>query len=210
MFDNGLAASPSEQFNSAKTTAPIPLPHPAIKEALIQLSLDASVRSIDYIPSVSVGVQEVDLDAIIVERESGRFVLDIIPARPIRDLEDEGLVLIALGELNLPTWAMTSEDLRREPRFSNSRLVWLYNRHRVPFELRMRILEVLSEHQSTQLAQLLQEVQGGSRGSRAVMALACANLIEIDLVSQPLGPTTVVQSRAPAGVSLAGLSKKSP
>lgn len=55
MFDNGLPAHPPEQFNSAKTTTPIPLRHPTIKEALIQLSLDSSVRSIDYIPSANVG-----------------------------------------------------------------------------------------------------------------------------------------------------------
>lgn len=209
MFDNGLAAHPPGQFNSAKTTTPIPLRHPAIKEALIQLSLDASVRSIDYIPSANVGAEDVDIDAIIAERDSGRFLLDIIPARPIRDLEDEGLALIALGELRLPTWTMTLEDLRQEPRFSNSRLVWVYSRHSVPLELRIHVLEVLSQHQSMQLGPLLQQIEGGTRGSRAVMALACANLIEIDLFSKPLGPTTIVRSRRSIESGLSQPSKKS-
>lgn len=209
MFDNGLPAHPPEQFNSAKTTTPIPLRHPMIKEALIQLSLDASVRSIDYIPSANVGAEDVELDAIIVERDSGRFLLDIVPARPIRDLEDEGLALIALSEFGLPTLAMTLESLRQEPRFSNSRLVWLYSRHCVPLELRIRVLEVLSERQSMKLGALLRQIEGGSRGSRAVMALACANLIELDLSSQPLGPTTIVTPRGKIGPGLSRPSKKS-
>lgn len=197
MFDNSQAASPLEQFTSAKTTAAIPIRHPAIRDALIQFSLDAAVRSIDYIESTSVGSEHVDLDVIIVQRESGRTLLDVIPARPLRDLEQEGLVLIALRELNIPTQRLTLEYLRREPRFSNSRLVWLYNRHRVPLDLRLGILNLLSDQHSMKLGDLLQSIkETGSRGSRAVMALACADLISLDLESQPLAPTTVVTLRA--------------
>lgn len=210
MFDNSQVAIPPEQFTSAKTSVAIPIRHPAIRDVLVQLSLDATIRSIDYIASASVGSDQVDLDAIVVQGESGRVLLDIIQARPIRDLEIEGLVLIALGELNLPTWVITSEDVRREPRFSNSRLVWLYNGHHVPLDLRFQILELLSER-PINLGQLLQGIQGGSVGSRAVMALACADLIEIDLESQPLGPTTIVRSRASLPIepsSLIALKKK--
>lgn len=197
MLDN-KTASPPEQFTSAKTTAAIPISHPAIRDALIQFSLDAAVRSIDYIRGAIVGSEHVDVDAIVVQRESGRTLLDIIPARPLRDLEQEGLVLIAIRQLKIPTQALTLEDLHREPRFSNSRLVWLYNRHHVPLELRLGILKLLFEQQPMKLGQLLQDIQApGSRGSRAVMALACANLISLDLDSQPLGPTTIVTLRSP-------------
>jgi hypothetical protein len=196
MSDQNPVASVPEQFTSAKTSAAIPIRHPTIRDALIQLSLDASIRSIDYIASATVGAELVELDTIVVHGESGRVLLDIVPARQIRDLEDEGLALIALGELSLPTWAITSEDLRREPRYSNSRLVWLYNRHHVPLDLRIRILKVLSERHSMKLGQLLDEIQEiGSRGSRAIMALACGDLIELELKSQPLGPATLVKPR---------------
>ncbi|MHC2467419.1 hypothetical protein [Bradyrhizobium embrapense] len=197
MFDKRLVASQPEQFTSTKTITAIPIRHPAIRDALVQLSLSSSIRSIDYIASATVGSEQVELDAIIVQGESGRVVLDIVPSRPIRDLEDEGLALIALGELNLPTLVITAEDLRREPRYSNSQLVWLYNRHQVQLHLRMRILKLLFQHHSMRLGQLLEEIEeAGSRGSRAIMALTCANLIELDLESQPLGPTTVVRLRA--------------
>ncbi|TYO61486.1 hypothetical protein FXV83_38040 [Bradyrhizobium hipponense] len=198
MSENSQAASPPEHFTSAKTTAAIPIRHPAIRDALIQFSLDAAVRSIEYIESATVGSEVVDVDAIVVQGEGGRSLLDIIPARPLRDLEEEGLALMALGELNIPTRALTSEDLRREPRFSNSRLVWLYNRHHVPLDLRLGILKLLSEQPSMKLGDLLQGIkETGSRGSRAVMSLACADLISLDLESQPLGPNTMVTLRTP-------------
>jgi hypothetical protein len=95
-----------------------------------------------------------------------------------------------IGDLALPTWALTLDDLRQEPRSTNSRLVWPYSENPVP-------LELLSEHHSIRLEPLLQQVEGGFRGSRSVMAMACANLIDIDLASQSLGPTTIAELRVP-------------
>jgi hypothetical protein len=198
MSDSSQVRGP-EHFTSAKTTLPIPLRHPAIRDVLIQCSLDPAIRSIDYVESAVVGADEVDVDAIVVQGECGPVLLDVVPARPLRDMEEEGLALIALGELNLPTQRLTSEDLRREPRYSNSRLVWLYNRHHVSLDLRMRVLTVLAGHSSMHLGKLLEEIQEtGSRGSRAVMALACADVIELDLESRPLGPATAVRLRMAA------------
>ncbi|WP_049802976.1 hypothetical protein [Bradyrhizobium japonicum] len=195
MSDNSQVRGP-EHFTSAKTTGAIPVRHPAIRDVLIQCSLNPAIRFIDYVESAVVGADEVDLDAIVVRGEGGSVLLDVIPARPLRDLEEEGLALIALGELNLPTQRLTSEDLMREPRYSNSKLVWLYNRHHVPLDLRMQIMTVLAGHPSMHLRKLLEEIQETrSRGSRAVMALACADVIELDLETQPLGPTTTVKSR---------------
>lgn len=196
MFENNQVASTPKKFTSAKTTVAIPIPHPAIEDALVQLTLDPHVLSIDYIASTTVESEPVDLGAIVVQGEGGDFLVDVVAARPIRDLEHEGLVLIGLRKLNLPRRVIRSEDLRREPNFSNSRLVWLYSRHHVPLDLRIRILTLLSQKRSMKLGELLQEIEGGSGGSRAVMALACSDLLELDLKSQPLGPTTLVRSRA--------------
>lgn len=197
MYGNRQAASPPEQFTSAKTTAAIPIRHPAVRDALVQFSLSPAIRSIDYIPSAIVASELVDLGAIIVQGESDRVLIDIVEARPIRDLEDEGLALIAVGKLHLRTKVVTFKDLRREPRYTNSRSVWRYNKHHVALDLRIRILKLLLERQSMKLGQLLEEVQAGPRGSQAVMALACSDLLELDLDSQPLGPTTFVRSRTP-------------
>lgn len=86
MPESSQPESPPERFTSAKTTAAIPIRHPAIRDALIQFSLDAAVRSIEYIESATVGSEVVNVDAIVVQGEGGRSLLDIIPARPLRDL----------------------------------------------------------------------------------------------------------------------------
>jgi hypothetical protein len=90
-------------FVSAKTVTSIPVRHSAVRDALIQSSLDPRVRSIGYVASAVVASQRVDLDAIVVQRDDGRFFLDVVPARRVRDLEQEGLALIALADLGVNT-----------------------------------------------------------------------------------------------------------
>jgi hypothetical protein len=182
-------------FVSAKTASAIPVTHAALRDALIQASLDPSVRSIAYVASACVGKEQVELDAVVVERrDERRFLLDVVPARPLRTLEDEGLALIALAELDIRPWVLSATELRREPRYTNAQFVWLYNGHCVPIELRKRILESLDQ-QSMQLGHLMQRVRADRDPHPAIMSLACADLLELDLISQPLCLTTIVKSR---------------
>jgi len=183
-------------FVSAKTSTAIPARCALVRDALVQASLDPAVRSIDFIPSARVGATPVDLNAIIIVRDDGRFVLDVVPARPVRDVEDEGLALIALAELGLPAITLTATDIRREPRFANSNLVWSYRMRLVDIGLRMRILQILADDGPMALSRLLSAVWSDRDPSSAVMSLACADLIELDLVSRPLGPSTIVRARA--------------
>jgi hypothetical protein len=185
-------------FVSAKTTTAVPVRHPTLRDALIQASLDPRVRSIDYVGSARVASVQVTLDAVIVHHEDGRYVLDVVPARRMRDIEDEGLVLIALGELKLKPLVLTAEEIRREPRRANANLVWSHNDVTVPIGLRMRILQVLLDEGPMPLGQLLKSVAGESDLAAAVMALACANLVCLDLLAQPLSPTTLVRCCAQA------------
>jgi hypothetical protein len=181
-------------FVSAKTAIPIPSEHPALCEALIQLSLDPRVRSIDYVKTAIVASEQIDLRAVVVQRVDGRFFLDVVQARPIRDLEHEGLSLIALGKLGLRPWVISGESLRREPGYSNALFVWSYNGYRVPPEQRKRILRVLTDKEPIELGQLERSVR--SDPFYSVMSLACADIIELDLVSTPLGRRTTVKRRA--------------
>jgi hypothetical protein len=185
-----------DSFVSAKTAIPIPSKHPALSEALIQLSLDPRVRSIDYVPTAIVASEQIDLGAIVVQRVDGRFLLDLVQARPIRDLDGEGLSLIALGKLGLKSWVISAKSLRREPRYSNALFVWLYNGHPVAREQRKRILRALTDKEPIPLGQL--ERRSGRDPFPSIMALVCADLVELDLISQPITRTTIVRCRARA------------
>jgi hypothetical protein len=184
----------SKLFVSAKTAGAIPVLSPAIGDALVLASLDAKVRSIGFIASARRGKEHVDLDVVVVQRGDRLFFMDVVAARRIRDLEDLGLALIALEEFELNPWIITAQTVRREPRYSNNQFVWQYNRHRVPAGLRKRILQVLDQ-QPMQLGHLLKRVGGDHGTCPAILSLACADLLEIDLASHPIDRTTMVRSR---------------
>jgi hypothetical protein len=189
-------ATQSHLFVSAKTRTAIPAPHPLVRDAMVQASLDPQVRTLEFVPTASVDATQVVLNAIVVARDDGRFHLDVVEARTVRDVETEGLALIALDRLGLAPLTLTGADIRREPRFANSREVWAYRFHPVGIEMRMLVLTVLQEEGPLHLAYLLRCIRSARDPLPAVMALACSDLVEIDLVSRPLGPTTIVRSRS--------------
>src|SRR6266404_4202879 len=102
----------SKLFVSAKTAGAIPVLSPAIGDALVLASLDAKVRSIGFIASARRGKEHVDLDVVVVVQRGDRlFFMDVVAARRIRDLEDEGLALIALEEFELSPWRISAQTL---------------------------------------------------------------------------------------------------
>jgi hypothetical protein len=186
----------SNLFISAKTTVAIPSTCSLVRDALIQATLDPSVRAIEFLAQARVAATQVDLNAIVIVRDDGRFYLDVVAARPIRDVEIEGMALIALSELDLTPITLTAADIKREPRFANSRLVWSYRLAPVGIGLRMRVLQTLADDGPMSLSRLLGVVRSDRDPSPGVLALACSDLIELDLVSRPLGPDTIARSRA--------------
>jgi hypothetical protein len=183
-------------FQSPKTVTPIPVRHSAIQDALIQSSLDPRVRSIGYVASAVVASQQVKLGAIVVQRDDVRFFLDVVPARGrVRDIDQLGLALIALEELGLKQMTIAAEELFREPLCTNARFVWLYNGYSVPRRLRERILRALSGKKSVPLRELERSVRSVGDPSNAVMSLVCADVLELDLIKQPIQQTTIVKAR---------------
>jgi hypothetical protein len=189
-------ASASTLFVSAKTSVAIPAAFPLVLDALVQASLDPSVRAIEFIPQARVAATQIDLNTIVIVRDDGRFYLDVVAGRPLRDDEDEGLALIALADLGLTPITLTATDIKREPRFANSRLVWSHRLCPVGFSMRMAVLQILSDDGPMALSRLLSSVRGDRDPSPAVLAMACSDLIELDLVSRPLGPDTIARARA--------------
>jgi hypothetical protein len=183
-------------FVSAKTTVASPTPCSLVRDALIQATLDPQVCSIEFRAQARLAATQVALDAIVIARDDGWFYLDVVPARPVRDLDTEGMALIALAELGLMPITLTATDIRREPRFANSRLVWSYRLHPVGISMRMRVLQTLADDGPMSLSRLVFAVRSDRDPNPAILALACSGLIELDLVSRPLGPDTIARARA--------------
>lgn len=194
MSDNRLLRR-FDLFTSAKAACAIRARHPALHEALVQATLDPSVRSIGYQEKATVGAADVTVDAVILQQDDGRYLLDVVPARRLRDLEQEGLVRLALRELGLQVKTVTMEDLRAQPRRGNAAFVWTYHNRTVPVGIRMRVLQVLRDDGPMELGRLLEGLRADRDPAPAVMSLACDDLIELDLASQRLGPGSMVRAR---------------
>lgn len=190
------ATAGSRLFVSAKTVTAVPLRCPLVRDALIQASLDPMVRSIEFIASARVEQTPVDLGAIVLVRDDSRYLLDVVPARRLRDIEEEGLALIAINSLGLAPLVLTAAEIRREPRFANCTLVWGHRLHPIGISLRLQILQTLADDGPMQLSRLLPAIRSDRDPGPAVLALACAGLVELDLDSAPLGPQTVARSLA--------------
>jgi hypothetical protein len=186
---------PPRPLHLRQDPGPIRARHAALREALAQASLDPPVRSIVHIAQADVGSAQVDLDAVVLARDDGRFVLDLVPARRVRDIDEEGLVQIALREMGLRQLVVTAEDLKREPLRANVRQVWAHKDWAVPMPLRMRILRALADEGPIELWRLLEMIASDRDPLMGVLALACADFLEVDLTSGLLGPMTVVRSR---------------
>jgi hypothetical protein len=189
------APSRTELFLSAKTSTSIPAANRVVHDALVQATLDPQVRSLNFVPAAVVEATQVALEAIVVVRDDGRYYLDVVEARPVRDVEAEALALIALGRLGLAALTLTAADIRREPRFANAKAVWEYRMHPVGIAMRLKVLTALQEDGPMQLGCLLKRIDIGRDPAPAIMAMACSDLIELDLASRALGPATIVRSR---------------
>lgn len=90
-MQNPRAAASGYLFISAKTSTAIPARSVLLRDALIEASLDPKISSIDYTASARVALASVKLCAIVIVIHDGRYVLDFVESRPLRDIDADGL-----------------------------------------------------------------------------------------------------------------------
>ena len=187
---------PAGQFISVKCGgAAIPLRHPLVRDALVQAALDPAIRLIEYLPAVQTAPAAMKVDAITVERNDGRYYLDIVEARPRQSIAQRLMVAQALLDLGFRALVRTESDIMREPRCTNARSVWVYAGRPIEMGLRLQVLGALTDDGALPLADLLNRIRSNRDPVAAVMTLACADLVELDLASAPLGPRTLTRLR---------------
>jgi hypothetical protein len=187
---------PSSIFQSAKTAVGIPHLGGLVHDALVQNTLAPEVRAIGYVGTATAGSREVNVTAITITRDDGSYHLDIVPARPLRSIVDDHLARQALCELGLVPIEVTAADIMKEPRFSSARAVWTYRRCAVSLEMRFKIQAALAEEGPLSLHHLCTLVQGPQDPFSCVLSLVCADALEIDLLPEPIGPSTIVRNRS--------------
>ncbi|WP_426434090.1 hypothetical protein [Bradyrhizobium genosp. P] len=182
-----VARSPAS-FQSVKSSALVPVVSALRLDFLLQSALDPSVDEIDYVQSTVISGCRVRLDLPIVVRKRVRFAVDIVDDHPLRTVDDEGLSLLAVQDLGLEVLELCRDDIDRDPIADNARRVWRHVDYEVCFDDETAALHALSE-QSLALDRLT-AMTGVS--AEAVFALACADLVILDIESHPLFSGTMV------------------
>lgn len=123
----------------------------------------------------------------------GNFLLVVCETRPRRSDKEVARLSGMLERNGLRLLERDALDIRREPLFSNVRAVWSYERHHVPLKDRLRIAAALADGGPQSMLELEDRARPSDDIIAAVCALACEDLVEIDIYDSPLGPGTIVR-----------------
>jgi hypothetical protein len=164
-------------------------------EFAIQLLLDPHITALEFRTSLSFSGREVPVAMFVADLADGSCVaFDIIDERPYRDLDTEGLALLALQELNMSLVEIDHAIIYCEPRLTNTRRLWSFREYRVSTELRASIDRVLVARQRLTIQSLARTV--GLRDPLPVVgALVSQGVLAIDPAKQ-IGPRSVVGRRS--------------
>jgi hypothetical protein len=190
-FSKHHPVAPSSLFTSPKCRVAIPVHDLLVRFALEQASLDSSVREIQYRSGPQIECPPISLAGVVLRRGGGAFLLRVHETSPERSTEDMACLNFVLERHGLQLLERDAQDIRREPLFSNARAIWSHAGRRVSLMDRLKIAVALEEGPQT-----IVELEDRARPIRdvvaAVCALACEDLVRLNLHDTPLGPQTVV------------------
>jgi hypothetical protein len=160
------------EFVSQKSgMLPIPVRHHLLRDALAQAALDPVVRAIEYLPAIQAS-KTTKVDVIVLDRDDGRYHLEIPEARPRQSIARTLIVAQVLLDLGLRPHVRTESDILREPNCTNARTVWAHADHPVAVGLRLQILGALTDDGAITLGELMSRLRSDRDPAPAVMALA--------------------------------------
>ncbi|MBM6581664.1 hypothetical protein ILT44_15815 [Microvirga sp. BT689] len=185
-------------FLSAKARCAIPVRNAAVRDFLVVASLDPAVLTLAPAEPVAIRIENQILahrPDVVVQYEDRTCAIDIYPPVQIRVRQAwfDG-VRASHADLGLPYELREAPGAPLAPLVLNARTVWGCRNHHVSAPEQVRILQHLKEAGVASLIEVAAVVRGCD-GVAAVLALACRNLVELDLSLAPLGPETPVRRR---------------
>jgi hypothetical protein len=165
-------------------------------ELAIQLLLDPRVTALEFRTCLSFSGHEVPVEMFVADLDDGgRVAFDLIDdERPYRDIDAEGLLLLALQSHNIRLIEIDHAVINAEPRASNTRRLWSFREHRVPPPLRATVDRALAVRRRLTIRSLA-SIIGLRDPMPTIGALVSQGVLAIDL-SRPLGPNSVVGRRS--------------
>jgi hypothetical protein len=183
-------------FISSKTPVPFTVRSGVQLDLAIQRSLDPEVRSLRHVATLPLRGDDVVIDMMVADCEDGSFALDVVDGRPVRDLDAEGLLLLALEENGIELFELSTDDVLAEPFASNCRLVWRHRYMKPSTAMLSSIGKVLTQAGRISIGELSTTIGFVGDLSPFIYSMVCADELEIDLLS-PLDRRTSVALRQP-------------
>jgi hypothetical protein len=183
-------------FVSCKCEIGVPIHRqPLLCYALKQAALDPAVRAIRYRTGPIIECPPLSLHGVVLDRVDGRFLFRVYETRPERSRDELARLTYVLQRYGLRLLERDSSEIRREPLFTNSRLVWSHARCPVSLSDRLRIGFALEEWGPQSFADLESRARPTCDIVAALCALACADLVSLNIHHVPLGRRTIVSAR---------------
>lgn len=164
----------------------------------IQLSLDPLVSSLDFVRSLRLNRQTVPIAMIVAERGGRRWAFDIVDERPQQDLDQEGLLLMALRLHGIDLVECDGPSLHAEPRASNCRRIWRHRDRYVEPVLQEALPHAFGNDRVLDIAELGKRL-GLANPVPTICSLVCRRKLAIDL-DVPFDETAVVLRTRPEPV----------
>jgi hypothetical protein len=179
-------------FVSCKCETAIPIHQPLLRYALQQAALEPLVRAIRYRTGPDIECPRVSLHGVVLDHADGQFLLRVYETRPKRSEDELARLAYAIERHGLHLLERDASEIRREPLFSNARVVWEYARYNVSLTDRLRIAIALEEGGRQSVVELEERARPTCDVLAAVCALACEDLVRLNIDAAPLGPRTIV------------------
>ncbi|MGR6747884.1 hypothetical protein, partial [Aeromonas veronii] len=81
-----------------------------------QLTLDPDVLSLELVESLSVAGRDVEIGMLVAQFKQTAVAYDIVDEREYRDLDSEGMLLIALDLHRIARVEVDADTIQAEPR----------------------------------------------------------------------------------------------
>jgi hypothetical protein len=165
---------------AARTFGQIPGGSIARSTLAIQLWLDPGVRYFRLVSSLPVRDQVVPIQMLVADTNDGRVAFDIVDDRPERDLDEDGLLLIALQLHAIRLVEIDSAAIEADPRGSNCRNIWRHRDRLVHAQTILAVERALGECADPTIRSL-GDMIGVRHPMPTVCALICQRRLGIDL-----------------------------
>ena len=90
----------------------------------VQLTIDPAVRSFKFVASLPLFDKKVAVGMLVAERDEGLVAYDIVDERPHRDIDTEGLLLIALERHGITLVEVDAHTIGAQPMAGQCDYIW--------------------------------------------------------------------------------------